>query len=319
MAKPLLRLAETKDFSQSVLAMLSAHFEVDQGPVDEKVLSQVLQQCDVFWFRLGYKLNRDVLAANQRCRVLVSPVTGLDHIDERLCEKYGIRIVALRGETKFLQNIRATTEHTILLTLALMRKIVPAVCDVQEGNWERDKYRGFELYEKSIGIVGLGRLGKIVTDYFLSFGCRVFYYDTDASLVAPLNVEKCDSLIELIEVAHIVSIHVPYNHDNHHLFNKEVLSHFTNHKYLINTSRGGVIDESALLDVLLTGKIGGAALDVLEGEPDIKNSSIVRYARQNNNLIISPHIGGNTFESFAKTEAFLANKIIKLFQQTETY
>ena len=313
MINPILRIAEIKDFSKKVINTLKVYFEVDTTPVNKENLHSVFQSCDVFWFRLGYKIDQQLLHQNQRCKVLATPVTGIDHIDEQLCTQYGIRIIYLKGEVEFLKEVRATAEHTILITLALMRQLYKAVEDVLHLNWRRDLFRGNELYRKKVGIIGYGRLGSIVGSYFRIMGCNIHAYDINEREY-PNYIQQETSIRTLIKNCDVITLHIPYNEKNHHFINRELFKLFTPNKILINTSRGGVINEKALLEVLEMKSIGGVALDVLEREPDIRNNPLVLLASVQNNILITPHIGGNTYESFQKTEEFLAQKVISHFK-----
>lgn len=308
-------LAETADFNPDILHQLSPWVEVTTGECNQETLSIVLQHCDIFWFRLAYKLDVTVLQAGIRCKVLVTPVTGIDHIDEALCQRLGIQIICLRGEREFLKEIRATAELTVGLTLSLLRHIPSAVQSVKAGLWDRDLFRGRELFQKTAGIVGFGRLGRIVAEYFHAMGVNILAYDVEEKEPWPSYVTKVNSLTDLARQSDMVSIHVAYNKASHHLIDAAFFDALPTHAVIINTARGGVIDEAALLSALKTGRISGAALDVLQGEPDIDETHpLVAYAKANNNLLLVPHIGGNTFESFAKTEAFIANKVIEVIK-----
>ncbi len=267
---------------------------------------------DVFWFRLAHRLSRELLSGEIRCRILATPVTGIDHIDLTACAEQGIRVVCLRGEIDFLKKVRATAELTIGLTLALMRHIPDATESVKAGTWNRDLFRGRELFEKTAGIVGMGRLGNIVAGYFRAFGMRVIGYDPRPDF--PLDqAERAESLEALLEQSDVVSIHAKYDEATRRLFRKEHFEKMKNSAILINTSRGGIVDDEALLWALDTGQIAGAALDVLDGEPNIEmEHPVLEYSRTHSNLLVVPHIGGNTEESFAKTETFLALRVLEL-------
>ena len=303
-------MAETQDFSPEVFSDLRNRFQVSTGALSEKELKNKLREVDVFWFRLGYRLDATVLDTSVRCKYLVTPVTGIDHIDEKLCQALGIEIICLRGEYEFLREVRATAEHTVLLAMVLMRRALPALNDVQKGNWRRDLYRGYELLNKKVGIIGYGRLGVIVADYFKSFGCEVGFYDI-IDKPHPDDIRKYSSISKCISESDIISLHVPYNKQTHHLINRELFNLFDCNKWLINTSRGGVVEEAALLNALERNHIAGAAIDVLYGEPDVKNHPLVLFAQRSERLIITPHIGGCTYESFEKTEKFIAQKLYK--------
>jgi D-3-phosphoglycerate dehydrogenase len=245
-----------------------------------------------------------------RCRILATPVTGLDHIDLDACAARGVRVVSLRGEVEFLEQVRGTAELTVALALALLRNIPQAANDVRAGGWNRDRFRGRELFDHTVGIVGLGRLGRLVAGYLRGFGMHVIGYDPRADFPHDLAT-RVESLAGLAAQADLVSLHVTYDATTRHLVDSDVLHAMKPGAFLINTSRGGVLDEQALLDALRSGRLAGAALDVLDGEPFITAAHpLVAYAREHDNLLIVPHIGGSTVESFAKTEVFLAGKVV---------
>ena len=315
MSKLKLYIAERNDFSNEVFQELENRFEI----IDFKEnisIKEILKQVDIFWFRLAHKLDSTVLDKSTKCKYLLTPVTGIDHIDEKLCNELGIQIICLRGEVDFLKNVRATAEHTIALTLALLRKIHPAVSDVQSGNWNRDNFRGYELYEKKVGILGYGRLGQIVARYFHAFDCEISYFDIEEKIGDTFCV-KLNSIESLFENNDIVSLHIPLNEKTIGIINKDLLQKMKVNSILVNTSRGAIINEIDLIEVLKFKSIKGAALDVLDGEPNIQNSELVKYSKSNSNLIITPHIGGNTYESFAKTEKFLADKLVQIIHQSQ--
>ncbi|MFZ1379672.1 MAG: D-isomer specific 2-hydroxyacid dehydrogenase family protein, partial [Saprospiraceae bacterium] len=289
MSKLKLYIAERNDFSNEVFQELETRFEI----IDFKEnisIKEILKQVDIFWFRLAHKLDSTVLDKSTKCKYLLTPVTGIDHIDEKLCNELGIQIICLRGEVDFLKNVRATAEHTIALTLALLRKIHPAVSDVQSGNWNRDNFRGYELYEKKVGILGYGRLGQIVARYFHAFDCEISYFDIEEKIGDTFCV-KLNSIESLFGNNDIVSLHIPLNEKTIGIINKDLLQQMKVNSILVNTSRGAIINEIDLLEVLKFKSIKGAALDVLEGEPNIQNSELVKYSKSNSNLIITPHIG----------------------------
>lgn len=302
-----MHIAETEDFSREVLDHMDQVFELTSGPLED--LKSLLENVDIFWFRLGYKMNSEVLTENTRCKILATPVTGIDHIDEKLCRELGIEIICLRGETEFLKEVRATAEHCMLITMMVMRKARAAVENTRNGEWNRDLYRGYEVYKKKVGILGLGRLGSIVASYFKAMGCEIYFYDTK-EVAYDQDFCKCESAEEVVSNSDIVSIHLPYNSENHHIYGKSFFDAFNANKWLINTARGAIIDEYYLLKALKENRIAGAAIDVLEGEPNVSKNHLLLYARENDNVLITPHIGGNTYESFEKTEKFIGEKIL---------
>ena len=279
----------------------------------EPELKELLNKCDIFWLRLNHNLTRTLLE-NTRCKYIVCAVTGLDHIDVESCNEFGIEVISLKGETKFLKEVRATAEHTIGLLLALIRKSKKAFTHVESGEWNRYLFEGTELYKKKIGIYGFGRLGKIVAEYASVFGMEIYYYDIK-EVETPNSYIKCDSPEELCSLVDVLSIHLPYNDDTHSILNEGLFKLMKPSINIVNTSRGGVVNEVELLDYIKTSKIAGYATDVLYGEPLIQNHSLIQYASKNNNVLITPHIAGNTLESIEKTENFVAKKLYDIINE----
>ncbi len=312
--RPRIRIAEPEGFDARALRRLREVADVSLEPCSRQELADALQTADVFWFRLGHRIDAQVLGDHPRCRIIATPVTGLDHIDLEACAERGIGVVSLKGEVNFLKEVRATAELTVGLAISLLRRIPRASADVLAGHWRRDHFRGHELFRKTAGIVGVGRLGSIVAEYLSAMGMQVLGYDPRPDI--PAGVEAVASLGELFERSDLVSLHPVYHDATHHLIDREVLAKARRGMVLINTSRGGIVDEAALLDALETGRLAGAALDVLADEPELAaDHPLLRYAREHSNLLIVPHIGGNTFESFEKTERFLAERVCQALME----
>ena len=308
--KPRILIAEPLDFSPRAAAILSHSADVDLRSTPSDRLAQAFQEYDAVWIRLAARITADLLGSRPRTRVLAVPTTGLDHIDLDACRERNISVVSLRGETEFLKNVRATAELTLALSLALLRNIPAAYASVLSGEWKRDHFRGHELYERTVGIVGVGRLGTIVAGYFRALGARVLGYDPRPDFPHDA-VERVLSLPELLASCDVVCLMVKYDDSTRHLLGTQEFAGMKPGAILVNTSRGGVVDESAMLAALESGRLAGAALDVLDDEPHITlQHRVVQYARQHANVLLVPHIGGNTFESFEKTETFLAKKLI---------
>jgi D-3-phosphoglycerate dehydrogenase len=315
--RPKLLIAETDGFSLPVLDGLREWAAVHLDAVVPGSLGAALGEYDIVWTRLGHRLGAADIPAKCRCRILAIPATGLDHIDLDACGSAGIRVASLRGEVEFLRDVRATAEHTVALALALLRRLPAAHRSVLEGGWNRDAFRGRELYGRTAGIIGVGRLGSIVAGYFRAFGMVVQGYDPRPDFPVEL-ARRCDSLDELMFGADVISVHVAYHPGTRHLVDEKHFAHVRRGAVLINTSRGGVIDDTALLAALVDGRLSGAALDVVDGEPDVgRDHPLVRHAREHGNLILTPHIGGNTVESLAKTESFIAQKVRRMWLEAQ--
>jgi D-3-phosphoglycerate dehydrogenase len=302
-------IAEPLDFSPAAVRLLETAADVTLRATGRDELPQALADYDVFWFRLAHRIDRPLLAGAKRCRMLAVPVTGLDHIDLEACQELGVRVLSLRGETKFLEQVRGTAELTVALALALLRHVDAAAEHVRSGGWNRDLFRGRELFGRTAGIVGVGRLGRIVAGYFRAFGMDVIGYDPRPDFPHDA-ARRAGSLEELLAQSDLVSLHVSYDRSTRHLVGPRQLAALKPGAVLVNTSRGGVIDERALAEAISSGHVAGAALDVLDGEPHTADNPLLALARASDRVLIVPHVGGNTVESFEKTELFLARKVV---------
>ncbi|AOW19513.1 NAD(P)-dependent oxidoreductase [Urechidicola croceus] len=306
MKKFVAHISGINELSSEAFEVLSSMAKIEYQKLNtDEELKKSLQNCDIFWFRLNHSLTREILR-DVRCTYILCAVTGLDHIDVDACKDFGIKIISLKGEKEFLKEVRATAEHTMGLMLTLIRKSKKAFFHTESKQWNRYIFQGTELYKKKIGIFGLGRLGKIVAQYAEVFGMEVYYYDIE-EMITPESYKKCSSPEELCSKVDILSIHLPYNESTHFLIDKNLFKLMKSTVSIVNTARGGVVNETDLLDFL---KHSNAryATDVLYGEPNIENHPLIEYASKNEQVIITPHIAGNTFESIEKTENFIANK-----------
>lgn len=306
-------IAEPKDFSEEVKTSLKSLFNLTVKNLKSDELEHAFCHFDVFWFRLGFQIDRTLIEmSNRRVKYIVTPVTGLNHIDTVACAEHGVRIISLKGEFEFLKEVRATAEHTLLLTLALLRKLVPAVENTMSGSWDREPFKGNEIFKKTVGIIGFGRLGKIVCDYYKALGAKILIYEKNPNAELLTSSELVD-LDTLLRESDIVSLHINFLPENIEFFSARHFSLMKPSAVFINTARGKLVNAEALKNALINGEISGAALDVIYDEFDLSNSPELELltSKKLTNLIITPHIGGNTWESFDKTEKFIYNKLIK--------
>jgi D-3-phosphoglycerate dehydrogenase len=308
--------AEPLGYSAEARSMLAELGKVVEKEMSRSQLLQELSEFDVLIVRLANQIDREIIDAGRRLRAIVTATTGLDHIDIAYARERGIAVLSLRGETDFLKTVRATAEHTWALLLCLLRKIVPASMAASQGHWDRDEFRGYELYGKRLGIVGLGRLGEKVARYGQGFGMEVAAFDPYIQDWMD-GVRRATNLSELLRNSDILSLHVPLTDETVGLIGAAELAALPPGATILNTSRGQIIDEKALIEALESEHLAGAALDVVSGERENQNrvtSPLLNYARRYNNLLITPHIGGATHESMAKTEVFMAYKLIKFMR-----
>jgi len=306
--RPHLLISESHGFPPAALARLRQVADVTAADLDRSALEREIGGADILWVRLRHRIDDALLARAPRLKVIASPTTGLTHIDLEAAERRGIRILCLRGEADFLKDIRATAEHTIGLILSLIRHIPAAAAHVVEGGWDRDRFQGVELYGKTVAVVGYGRLGRIVARYLQAFDCRVVAVDPK-----PSGTEvEFRSLDEALRAADIVTLHVNLTPESRQFFGANQFASMRIGSYFINTSRGELVDEAALLVALRSGHLAGAALDVLcdEHSEGMASHPLVRFAETHSNLILTPHIGGCAVEAMQKTELFLAEQFL---------
>jgi D-3-phosphoglycerate dehydrogenase len=307
-------VTESADFSPAAATMLRGAGELVLANLDRAGLLRVAGEADVLWVRLRHRIDAEVLAAARSLRVLATPTTGLTHVDVEEAARRGVHVLSLRGETDFLRDVRATAEHTIALMLALLRHLPAATQHTTLGGWTRDRFRGHELYGHTVGLIGYGRLGRIVARYLTAFDARVLVADPH---VDPATVDAGVTLVpldELLRDADIVSLHASHTPETHGMLGA---AHFATMKpgaYFVNTARGELVDELALEAALRAGHLGGAALDVLveEHATGMGGHRLVRLARERPDVIITPHIGGCTAESMEKTELFMAERLLAM-------
>ncbi len=301
-------IAEPKDFSQEALDLLSGFGNVTCRSLDQSEIKSALNDYDLLWIRLGLTIRQDDISAHPRCRFIVTATTGLNHLDMAALQGVGIKVLSLKGQTAFLETITATAEHTIGLLLSLVRRIPAAHIAVLRGEWDRDVFKGHELSGKTMGIVGYGRLGKIVASYCRVFRMQILAYDPYAEI--DKEHARANSLEQLFENSDFITLHIPLNPSTTGLIDGALVSRMKESAFLINTSRGEVIVELDLLNALEERKIAGAALDVLCAEEYFTADNLLAaYAREHENLILTPHIGGCTWESMGKCEFFMAKML----------
>ncbi len=296
---------------KKILQKKFSYNEVDKSRTEIK---KIIGKYHIVLSRLKFKFDKDLLKHARNLEVLVTFTTGLTHIDLVEIKKRKIKVVSLKNEKNFLKNIYSSSEFAFLMILAINKNFYQSIHDVKsKKKWRRDFYIGNDLFNKNIGILGFGRIGKKIAKYAKAFGMRVKVFDKNKK-----NIKKnmlAQSIKDLFLISNIVVIAINYEESNKNLINQENLKYLRKDSYLINIARGEIINEKHLLQFLKRKKIKGAALDVLEDENNInfKKNKLIAFSNKNNNLIISPHIAGATFDSFKKTQEFIVNKLLKLY------
>lgn len=317
MSHPTLLYYDILHYSPENIELLNKNFRLISLPDPSQDTSEILNQANVILAPLGFYLGKEKMDQSPILKVIGSNTTGHPHIDVLYAKKKSVKVVTLKEHRDFLKTITSTAELTWGLIIALTRNIIPAFQSVLEGHWERWPFGGKRMLSRmSLGIVGLGRLGKMVASYGDCFDMEVRYFDPYVN-ESPPGMERIQTLEKLVQISDIVTIHIPHEPETENLFNREVFTKFKDGAFFINTSRGELVDQQALLDCLQSGKLAGVAIDVMEGEfkPGFKEKllkkHLVRYAREHQNLIITPHIGGSSLDSWGLTQEFTIRKVIE--------
>jgi len=238
------------------------------------------------------KVDKEVLDAAQNLKIIVRAGVGLDNIDLKYANSKNILVFNTPEAVK-----NAVAELTIALTLDLMRGVSKGNEHLKKGEWIKNKLVGNELKNKTVGILGFGRIGYEVAKKFKAFECRVIAYSRSdkSELAKKIGIEFTQNLDFLLSQSDILTIHLTLNEETYKFLNEERLRKLKRGAFLINTSRGAIIDESALLKILKEGHLSGAALDVFEFEPP--NSEVERELLSLDNVLVTPHIGAQTKEA----------------------
>ena len=288
-------------------SMRNAGLQVDvMDTITPEKLLEVIPEYHAMVVRSRTKVKKPVLDAGSNLQVVVRGGVGVDNIDVGYADKKGVRV---------LNTPAASTESVAELALAyvfaLARPIVQASESIKAGKWEKSKFHGTEIQGKTLGIIGVGRIGSVVAQRAAALGMIVLGYDACAVGAVPFMM--LTSLDELLARADYITIHIPLTPESHHMINVESIAAMKNGVRIIDCARGGVIDEDALYEAIVAGKVAGAALDVFETEPLPADYKLVQLPQ----VICSPHMGAMTAEATERIGDEVAELLRKY--QKETY
>ena len=316
MDKPTLVYYEILQYVQNNLDLLNQHFEVVTLPDPSFDTPEILSRATVILAPLGYFLGKEKMDQAKNLKVIGSNTTGHPHIDVVYAKHKNVRVITLKHYSDFLDTITPTAELTWGLLIALTRNVFPASRSVMNGEWSRWPFGGRAMLSRmTLGVAGLGRLGRMVASYGRAFGMRVEFYDPYVSTHSTEYIRR-GSLEELVSDVDVVTVHIPHEPRTEKMFDRKVFSCFKPGSYFINTSRGELVEDLALVDALSSGRLAGAAVDVLNGEfepgfqPRVMSQPLVVYASAHDNLIITPHIGGSTQDAWSLTQEFTIMQVI---------
>ena len=297
--RPVVLIAE--ELSPATVEALGPDFEIRHcHGADRAELLPALAEADAILVRSATKVDAEALAAAPRLKVVARAGVGLDNVDVRAATQAGVMVV--NAPTS---NIVSAAELAVALMLAAARHVSPAHAALRTGEWKRSKYTGIELYEKTVGIVGLGRIGVLVAQRLSAFGMNVIAYDpyVQAGRAAQMGVRLVDLDVLLAE-SDFMSVHLPKTPETVGLIGAEQLAMAKPSLVLVNAARGGIVDELALHDALKTGGIAAAGLDVFAKEP-CTDSPLFELE----NVVATPHLGASTDEAQEKAGIAVAKSV----------
>ncbi|GMA89787.1 phosphoglycerate dehydrogenase [Homoserinibacter gongjuensis] len=299
MAKPVVLIAE--QLSPATVEALGPDFDIRAvDGTDRAALLAALADASAVLIRSATQIDAEALAAAPALKVVARAGVGLDNVDIKAATEAGVMVV--NAPTS---NIISAAELTIGHILSLARHIPAAHASLAAGEWKRSKYTGTELYEKTVGIVGLGRIGALITARLQAFGVEVVAYDP---YVSPARAQQLGvrlvSLDELLEESDFITIHMPKTPETTGMIAGPQLARMKKTAYIVNVARGGLIDEAALAEALEAGTIAGAGLDVFSSEPPT-DSALLGLP----NVVVTPHLGASTNEAQEKAGVSVAKSV----------
>ncbi|HPP51701.1 MAG TPA: phosphoglycerate dehydrogenase [Thermoguttaceae bacterium] len=302
------RIIVLDDLSPEGLALLESagniEYEVRTG-LKGAQLREALMQFDGAICRSGVKITAEVLEGNRRLKAIARAGVGTDNIDTVAATRQGIVVMNTPGG-----NTISTAEHTIALMLALARKIAPAFESLKQGKWDRKSFVGAQLAGKTLGVIGLGRVGQAVVQRAKAFEMRILAYDpfVSAQRAAELGITTCSSIKELLPQVDFLTVHTPLTDETRNLIGPAEIQMMKKGVRLINCARGGIYNEEALIEGLRSGHIGGVALDVYTTEP-CTSSPLFEMP----NVVCTPHLGASTEEAQANVALEAVQLLVDFF------
>ena len=288
------------------------HEEASKNQVRDLVLTHNIDTLICNPNQQTYKIDKELLE-NTSIKTINSCSTGLNHIDLDYCKENNIEIQCHKNDYDLINELPSTSELAFSLMLSLLRQIPQGQKHVSEYSWDYTQFMGRQIKGLKVGIVGYGRLGKMMYDFCTAFGANVMVYDpyvkeqlSDSFL---LN-SWCTSLKKLFKFSDVVSLHVHVTDETKYMINKDLFGSIKKDCYIINTSRGEIVNENDIVEGLKSGIITGYGTDVIENEfDDLTKSPIINAMNSGENIIVTPHVGGMTIEGQTKAYKYSINKL----------
>ena len=287
----------------------SGHVDAKFIPAEPDAVANALTDADALLdASMKVRITDAFVREAPQLKVISCATTGSDHIERTELNQRNIPVRTLREDVELLQNITPAAELSWAFVLAAARRLPSALRHTAAGQWVREEFPGTMLNGRQLGLVGCGRIGRWMSRYAHAFGMKVVGYDPYAD-PWPDGIER-QPIERVFETSDVISVHVHLSDETRGLISADLLQRAKAGAIFINTSRGGLVDEAALLQVLQSGHLGAAGLDVLNGEPDIADHPLIAYAREHDNLLITPHCGGFSPDAVRRVCRRAAEKIL---------
>ena len=294
----------TDKINESAGKIIERVADVDFLPtMTEDELIKIIPQYEALMVRSQTKVTAKIIEAGINLKIIGRAGVGVDNIDVEAATQKGIIVVNSPDG-----NTMAAAEHTIALMLAMARNIAPAATSTKQGKWDRSKFTGCELYKKTLGIIGLGKIGSHVAEVALALGMKLVVFDPFASkeIVEKMGADYVSSLDEFWGKCDFITVHVPKTKETINLINKDTIAKMKKGVRLVNCARGGIINEQDLKEAIEAGQVAAAAIDVYENEPNITECPLVNC---DGNIVLTPHLGASTAEAQLNVAIDVAEQI----------
>ncbi|MCS6884692.1 MAG: phosphoglycerate dehydrogenase [Acidobacteriota bacterium] len=286
----------------------AGEIEVDRKPeLNQEQLLAIIANYDAVIVRSETKITSSVIAAAEKLKLIGRAGSGVDNIDVKAATQRGIVVMNTPGG-----NTVTTAEHTMALLLSIARNVPQATASVKAGKWEKKKFQGVELFNKTLGIIGLGKIGSVVASRAQGFGMRVIAYDPflTREAAAKMNIELV-SLDDLYSRSDFITIHTPLTAETKGMIGKDAFEKMKKGVRIINCARGGLVDEAALYDAIQSGKVAAAALDVFAQEPVPTDHPLLKLDQ----VVCTPHLGASTEEAQINVAVAIAEQFVDFFKK----
>ena len=296
-----------KYFSQEYIEEVLLKKKEIENIYIKKNINFLKSDIQIIFTRLQFSLNKKMLSKYKNLKFIVTPTTGLTHIDQLYCNYKNIRIISLKNKTNQLTKFSGTAELALGLIINLNLYFKSILNSTLNKEWDRNKFMSYQLLDKTLGIVGYGRLGKMLSQYGLSLGMKIISYDPK-KIINEKHIKQVE-LNYLLKNSDFISIHANYlENENYHLIGKKEIDLLKKEVILINTARGELVDLNYLIQKLKDGKIRGLGIDTIEDE--YKFDRDILELQKNFNIIFTPHIGGCKYESTMEAEKIVLKLLL---------